>query len=55
MIQRLSCLIGRHAWAPHVNREAAGRDGAFSLCTRCGKEKTAYGPPTAGGATGLGM
>lgn len=55
MIRKLSCLLGRHAWAHQVNREVAGREAAFSLCTRCGKEKTSYGPPTAGGATGLGM
>jgi len=55
MMKKLSCLLGRHAWTHQVNREVAGQDSAYLLCTHCGKEKTSYGPPTAGGATGLAM
>jgi hypothetical protein len=54
MLHKLSCLVGRHAWVHQVNREVAGKDGSFSSCSRCGKEKASYGPPTSGGATGLG-
>jgi hypothetical protein len=54
MLEKLSCLVGRHAWVEQVNRDVAGKDAVYSVCSRCGKERAGYGPPTAGGATGIG-
>jgi hypothetical protein len=46
------CHLGRHSWRQERNPEAGGgRDGTFSLCRRCGKEKAEYGRPP---ATGVG-
>lgn len=48
------CLLGRHKWQHHVNKEMGGPNAGFDLCARCGKEKKAYGkPPSTGVATGF--
>jgi len=48
------CLVGRHDWQHRVNKEMGGPDAGYDLCSRCGKEKKAYGkPPSKGVATGF--
>ena len=41
-MRRLMCLIGRHRWEHHINREASGPGGGYDLCARCGREKNSY-------------
>lgn len=51
---KVLCLLGRHKWQHHVNREIGGANAGFDLCARCGREKKAYGkPPPTGVATGF--
>ena len=43
-MRRLMCLIGRHRWEHHINREASGPGGGYDLCARCGRERNVYEP-----------
>ncbi len=45
-MKRVLCFLGRHDWQRHVNHEASGPDANYDLCSRCGKEKKQFGPPT---------
>jgi hypothetical protein len=40
MLGKLACLVGGHAWTRQVSSEVSGPRGLFSVCSRCGKEKT---------------
>jgi hypothetical protein len=53
-VKDLRCLVGLHHWKHHVNHEMGGSGGGYDLCTRCRREKKAYGKPPATGVAGPG-
>lgn len=49
---KILCLLGAHSWQKRHNPEVGGTGGDFEVCSRCGKEKTAYGTPPSTGYVG---
>jgi hypothetical protein len=46
-VKKTLCLVARHDWQQHVNKETSGPDGRYYLCSRCAVEKKFYfKPPT---------
>ena len=55
MLARLACALGRHRWEPFANPETADTGSPYLVCSRCGKDKKQYDPPTPGQAKGMGV
>lgn len=53
MFGKLMCTFGRHSWQRRHNPDVGGAESVYFICTRCGKEKPGYGPPSSGQATGM--
>ena len=53
MSKRLRCMLRWHHWEQHTNPRVGGNESLYFVCTSCGKEKMAWGPPTEGGIRGL--
>jgi hypothetical protein len=54
MFGRVLCTVRLHSWERRNNPGQGGKDAVYSVCRRCGKEKSEYGPPTPGQSVGLG-
>lgn len=56
-MRHVLCLLGRHRWERRRNPEGSGREGAYIVCGRCGKDRPSYETRPTGnmGAGGLGM
>ena len=53
MFKRLRCIFRWHQWEQHANPEVGGKESLYFVCSSCGKEKMAWGPPTEGGIRGI--
>jgi hypothetical protein len=53
-LKDIRCVVGRHDWQHHVNKEMGGPAAGYDLCSRCGAEKKVYGKPPSKGVVGPG-
>lgn len=48
----LLCRLGSHEWVQQHNPEVGGAEGVYEQCSRCGKERPSWKPPSMGMAGG---
>jgi hypothetical protein len=51
--RRPLCRLGRQSWERRLNPEIGGASAVSFVCSRCGKDKASYDPPTPGQAAGM--
>ena len=53
-MKNILCLVGRHDWQHHVDKEMGGPNARYDLCSRCGTEREGLGKPPSKGVAGPG-